>query len=82
MGPHCFDKVAIKNKKEMLIAEVKTKAARLYYPDTGFNLRNYREYQAIKEKYNVPIFVFFVDEKKRRVYGNWLAKKESPLDNK
>lgn len=74
--PHAFDKLAIKDKKHIVIAEVKTKAARNYYPDTGIDIRHYEEYKLISEKHKMPVFLFFVDENKGEVYGNKLSELE------
>ena len=72
-GSHPFDRLcATKDKKEMFIAEIKTKPARLYYPDTGIDYKHYKEYKFIEQKYNLRIFLFFVDEVKSEIYGNYL----------
>lgn len=78
-GPHAFDKVAIKDKKWMTLLEVKTKARRNYYNDTGIDIRHYEEYKEISEKYNMPIFLFFVDEMLGKVYGNKLSYLEEEI---
>lgn len=74
--PHAFDKLAIKDKKHIVIAEVKTKARRTHYADTGIDIRHYDEYKLISEKHNIPVFLFFVDEYKKEVYGNKLSELE------
>ena len=72
-GAHPFDRlVASKDKKRIFIGEIKTKPARFHYPDTGINKKSYQEYQYIHEKYGIRIFLFFVDEKKGEIYGNYL----------
>ena len=71
--PHAFDMLAVRNKTEIIIAEVKTKPHRNYYPDTGINLRHYNEYKNISEKYQLDIFLFFVDEMEEKIYGNFLS---------
>lgn len=76
---HCFDKLAIKDKRILIIAEIKTKARRNYYPDTGFNLKHFYEYKYISKKYNIPVFIFFVDEMIGKIYGNWLKKLEQKI---
>lgn len=70
---HVFDKVAIKDKDKMIILEIKTKARRNYYNDTGVDIRHYLDYKKISEKYKLPIFLFFVDEMLGKVYGNKLS---------
>jgi len=78
-GPHPFDRLcASADRKHILIAEIKTKAHRTYYPDTGFNIKHYNEYKHISQKYNLPIFIYFVDENKQEIYGNTLAELEKP----
>ncbi len=75
---HAFDILAVKNKDLIIIAEVKSYPRRNYYEDTGLNLEHYQEYKNIINKYNLPIFLFFVDEMKGEIYGNWLTKLELP----
>lgn len=67
---HAFDFLIVKDKKIILIAEVKTKARMNKYNSTGINLKHYNEYIYIQEKYNINIILFFVDEhpKEKRVY--------------
>ena len=78
-GPHPFDHlVASKNKRTIFIADSKTKAARRYYPDTGINIEHYEEYTYIQNKYNIKVYIFFVDEEKKKIYGNWLSELEKP----
>lgn len=71
--PHAFDMLAVRDKKEIIIAEVKTKPHRNYYLDTGIDLRHYNEYKNISEKYKFDIFLFFVDEMEEKIYGNFLS---------
>lgn len=72
-GNHCFDTLAIKDKKQAIIAECKAKACRNYYPDTGINVTHLTEYEYISKKHLLPVFLFFVDESLQEVYGNWLS---------
>lgn len=78
-APHAFDKVAIKGKDKVALLEVKTKARRNYYNDTGIDIRHYHEYKHISEKYNLPIFLFFVDEMLGKIYGNMLSYLEDKI---
>jgi hypothetical protein len=73
---HAFDKLAIKDKKQLILIEVKTKARRNYYPDTGIDIKHYNDYKLISEKYNLPIFLFFVDEMMGEIYGGKLSSLE------
>lgn len=69
---HAFDRLAIKDKEILLIAEVKSKAKRKYYPDTGFNYKHYLEYKKIMERHNLQVVIFFVDEENKSIYGGKL----------
>jgi len=78
---HPFDKLcATPDKKTIFVAEVKTKPHRLYYPDTGINLGHYEDYSLIRNKYNLRVHIFFVDDNKGMVYGNWLDQLEVPRE--
>jgi Holliday junction resolvase len=81
-GPHAFDRLAIREKKDIIIAECKAKASRKYYPDTGINYKHYKEYKYIENKYKIPVFIFFIDELKKQIYGNFLTKLEQKTENK
>lgn len=82
-GAHPFDRLcATADKKTIFIADVKTKPARLRFPDTGINIRHYDDYKFIAKKYGLRIFIFFVDEVAQEVYGNWLEKLEAPASVK
>ena len=77
-GAHAFDKLVAKGKERLIIAEVKTKAKRSYYPDTGINYRHYLEYKKISENHNLPVWLFFVDEVLGEIYGGKLSDLEQP----
>lgn len=70
---HAFDRLAIKDKKQVVIVEVKTKPRRLYYPDTGIDIKHYNTYKEISKKHNIPVYLFFVDEEEGYIYGNYLS---------
>lgn len=72
-GAHGFDRIAVRNKQQMIIAECKSKASRKFFPDTGIDQRNYKEYKLISEKHKIPLFLFFIDEFQSRIYGNFLS---------
>ncbi len=78
--PHAFDLLAIRNKKEVIIAECKSKARRSYYCDTGINIKNYEEYLYMQKKHNIPVFIFFIDEGLGRIYGNFIDELVKPLE--
>ncbi len=76
---HPFDRLcASADKRHLVIAECKTKPARLYYPDTGINVSHYEDYLYVRNHYKVNIWIYFVDEYKKMIYGNPLEKLESP----
>ena len=79
LGQHVFDMLAIKEKKEIFIVEVKAQARRNRYPDTGITKKHYDEYNYVADKYNIPFFIFFVDEMLREIYGNWLKELKKPI---
>lgn len=71
---HPFDRlVASANKQRIFIADAKAKAARKHYPDTGIDVVHYNDYQRISKKHNMHVFIFFVDEDRAQIYGNFLA---------
>lgn len=72
-GPHAFDKLCVKDKQHIIIAEVKTKARMNKWNATGFNKKSYDEYIFIQNKYSIDIFIFFVDEMMEQIYGNKLS---------
>lgn len=72
-GAHPFDRLcASADKKRLYVAEVKTKPRRKFYPDTGFNEKNFSDYVHISMTYNMDVFVYFVDEIKKEIYGGEL----------
>lgn len=76
---HPFDRLcASSDKKSLYVVEVKTKAKRKYYPDTGFNISSYKDYTNIQEKYGLKVFVFFVDEESGEIYGGTLDEISKP----
>lgn len=80
-GAHPFDNLcASRDKKKIFIAEVKTKEARKYYPDTGINIRSYDQYKFIQDKYSLDVFLFFVDATNHKVYGNAMNELTKPIN--
>ena len=75
---HGFDRLVSKGKEKFIIVEIKTKAKRNYFPDTGINYDNYLSYKSISEKHNLPVWILFVDEMLGKVYGGNLAVLEEP----
>jgi len=70
---HPIDKIAIRNKEHMILVEVKSKARLNKFNATGLDIRNFKYYKLLKQKYNMPLFVFFVDEYLKTIYGNKLS---------
>lgn len=71
---HPFDRLcASRDKRDLFVVEVKSKARRTYYPDTGVNIAHYEGYMHIKATYQIPVFLYFVDEMLKKVYGGELA---------
>lgn len=77
-GAHAFDKLCVRNKKEVMIAEVKTKARMNKWNATGFNVRSLEEYRYIQNRYGIRIVCFFVDELLGSIYGETLEALERP----
>ena len=71
-GAHAFDILAIKDKKNCIAIDVKSKARRNYFPDTGIDTRHYETYNSFAKKHNMQFWLFFVDEMERKIYGNEL----------
>jgi len=78
-GPHGFDRLAVKNKQQVVIAEIKAKARMKKYRCTGINIKSYNEYKYIEQKHNIPVFIFFVDEWMGKIYGNILSELEKEV---
>ena len=72
-GAHAFDKLCVRDKKEVCIVEVKSKARMTKYNATGFNTRHLNEYKFIQDKYGIDVFCFFVDEGLGKIYGQSLS---------
>jgi len=78
-GAHPFDRLlATPDKKSLFLADVKTKARRNYYPDTGIDIKHYNDYLFIQNKYHIKAFIFFVDESVLKIYGGWLSEISKP----
>ena len=76
---HPFDRlVASRDKRKILVVEVKSKPAREKYGDQGIETRHYEDYKHISEKYGIRIFIAFVDEDAARIYGSFLDELEKP----
>jgi len=82
---HPVDMLAITPDTRLVAVEVKCKCARVYYPDTGIDHKDYYGYHNLESLLNLPILLLFVDYQQRLVYGNYLDKLSQPItvvDNK
>lgn len=76
---HVFDRlIASKDKRQLMVVEIKAIDARDFYPDTGISIKHYREYKQIQDRYNLDVWVLFVDAKNKCIYGNTLSKLDKP----
>jgi hypothetical protein len=75
---HAFDFLAVKDKRQCVALDVKSKARRSKYPDTGIDIRHYETYRDFSKKHKMPFFIAFVDEWIGKIYGNWLEKLQEP----
>jgi hypothetical protein len=76
-GSHPFDNLCASDQN-IFVVEVKTKEARKYYPDTGVDVRHFNKYNNIKEKHKINVYLFFVDAKNAKIYGNELEELIKP----
>lgn len=70
---HGFDRLVSVDKSSLVIVEVKTKPKRLYFPDTGINIKHFEGYKEVSEKHSIPVCIFFVDEILKQIYCGWLS---------
>lgn len=69
-GAHPFDRLcATKDKRRIFVCEVKTKARRTYYPDTGINETHFNDYMRVVSTHAISVWLLFADEHERRIYG-------------
>ena len=70
---HPFDRFAYNQSKNIYFAlDVKTKAKRKKYSDTGIDIRFLDIYKKFSESTNQKFYIFFVDEELKKIYGNSL----------
>lgn len=80
-GKHPFDTLIVTpDKKKIGVGEIKTKPKRRCYPDTGIDLRHYNDYISVQNNYNIEVYIFFVDEESKTIYGNTLNKLLAPRE--
>ena len=79
-GPHLFDMWIYDPTVEIYgPADVKTKPARRYYPDTGMDLYWVSMYQKAQDETHCPFKVFFVDMDSASIYGGYIDDLNKPL---
>lgn len=79
-GAHLVDFLWLNGKKFAFAAEVKTKPKFKNYPATGFDNRHYEQYKRFSEDTGIPVFVFFVDDCLKKIYGNFLHVLDEPRE--
>jgi len=77
-GAHGFDRLVSKGKKQLVIVEIKTKAKRNYFPDTGIDYKHYSKYKEISKKHNLTVLIFFIDEMLGQIYFGRLSELDMP----
>jgi hypothetical protein len=76
---HAFDMMVWEGKTNPIIVDIKTKASRLHYPDTGFDTPDFEKYLEVSEKHNMRVVIFFVDEVRKEIYYAPLDKLVEPV---
>jgi len=77
---HDFDRVCVSKKTgDWVVVEVKTKRRRDNWDDTGVDIPIYERYAAVQKDQGVKIYIFFVDDLLKKVYGNWLDELMKPV---
>lgn len=71
-GAHLMDYLIYRKDKGVIAAECKVKAIRRKYTDTGFDFRSYERYKNFADEHKMRMFIFFIDEAKCEIYGNFL----------
>lgn len=77
-GAHCFDILALLNKRNAIALDVKAKSRMNKYPATGIDQRHFEEYKHFSDRHQMPFWVVFVDEMQKTVYGNTIDELEKP----
>ena len=76
---HAFDFLTTWKKKHVAIVEVKTKPRRLYYTDTGIDIKSYYGYKGLVEQ-GLKVYIAFVDEKMGCIYIGNLSVISEPIE--
>lgn len=74
-GAHPVDFMVVDKNcvTRIFFADVKCKAARTNYPDTGIDARHYNKYTFLSRREGKDVYLFFVDDGSGEVYGNFLS---------
>jgi|TARA_R110000737_G_scaffold17151_1_gene34637 hypothetical protein len=78
-GAHWFDFVATRNKKEIFFIDVKTKARFNNWEAQGIDVKHYEDYMRLINQFNLPFFLFFVDDKNGDVHVANLKELKKPI---
>ena len=78
-GAHWFDIIAARKKEQIFCIDVKTKARLNKWKAQGIDLKSSKEYISIIEKYNIPFWLFFVDDKNGDIHAANLKTLKNPL---
>jgi len=77
---HSFDRLIFSKKtQKFYLSDIKTKPKRLYFPDTGIDIKHYKEYKKRSEQLGMEFLLIFVDESTKEIYGNLLSKLEEKI---
>jgi len=70
-GAHLIDAFVMKEKdfSKAFAYDVKAKARRNKYEDTGINIDHYNQYMELAENHNITVNLFFADELIGEIYG-------------
>jgi len=85
---HPFDRmetwVTDDGDDELVIVETKTKPSMYSKPETGFDSKDNEKYLKIMKRYNIPIYLFFVDFFKKGIFYQKLDQinKQQRIQNK
>lgn len=78
MAPHPIDMFVCKDNANAFFCEVKTKPACRKYPETGIEFCQYERYRQLAEEIGLPVYLAFVDEDRKEIYGNYLHELDKP----
>lgn len=65
---HPCDAIVFKNKELIFLYDVKTKGKTNYHNAQGIDKKHYNQYNKLMKKFNVPFYVFFIDDQNGEVH--------------